>query len=107
MGTALPDEVWQKIQTDPKVSLLAVEVSQNLFQKTDGSFQDGRVTRFHLSVRERLQDKIRYSLRLSTTPTTSDWLILPLAEFPAFIYYLLRPIRLVREQVLKKINQNF
>ncbi|MBD2691960.1 nucleotidyltransferase domain-containing protein [Anabaena catenula] len=106
LGTALPDEVWQKIQTDPKVSLLAVEVSQILFQKTDGSFQDGRVTRFHLSVRERLQDKILYCWCLVTTPTTSDWLILPLAEFPAFIYYLLRPIRLVREQVLKKINQN-
>lgn len=106
LGTALPDEVWQKIQPDPKVSLLAVEVSQILFQKTDGSFQDGRVTRFHLSVRERLQDKILYCLCLVTTPTTSDWLILPLAEFPAFIYYLLRPIRLVREQILKKINQN-
>ncbi|MBD2627207.1 nucleotidyltransferase domain-containing protein [Trichormus variabilis] len=106
LGTTVPDEVWQRIQTDPKVSLLAVEVSQNLFQKTDGSFQDGRVTRFHLSVRERLQDKILYFLRLVTTPTTSDWLILPLTEFPAFIYYLLRPIRLVREQVLKKTNQS-
>lgn len=104
LGTALPDEVWQKIQTDPKVSLLAVEVNQNLFQNTDGSYQDGKVTRFHLSVRERLQDKILYSLRLATTPTTSDWLVLPLAEFPAFIYYLLRPVRLVGEQVLKKLN---
>ncbi|WP_168502451.1 nucleotidyltransferase family protein [Anabaena sp. UHCC 0187] len=106
LGTALPNEVWQKIQTDPKVSLLAVEVSQNLFQNTDDSLKDGKVTRFHLSIRERVQDKILYSLRLATTPTTSDWLVLPLVEFPAFVYYLLRPIRLVGGQLLKKINHN-
>ncbi|MFM7408398.1 MAG: nucleotidyltransferase family protein [Cuspidothrix sp.] len=104
LGTTLPEEVCQQIQADSKVSLLEVEVRQNLFQKTEQSYQDGSVTRFHLNVRERLQDKIVYFWRLLTIPTTSDWLVLPLSEFPVFIYYLLRPIRLLGEQILRKVN---
>jgi hypothetical protein len=106
LGTALPDEVCQKMQADSRVSLLASQVRQTLFNNDEASYKDGSVTRFHLNVRERLQDKILYSLRLITTPTTSDWLILPLAEFPSFIYYLLRPARILGEPLLKKFNKD-
>lgn len=102
LGTPLPEVVWQKMQAEPMVELLAKQVDLRLFNKANGSYQDGKITRFHLTARERLVDKMRYFLGLATTPTTSDWLLLPLAEFPAFLYYLLRPIRLIKEQVLKK-----
>ena len=101
LGTSLPEEVWQKIGAEKEVELLAMQCGERLFSASNGSFQDGSVTRFHLSTRERLQDKIRYFISIVITPTTSDWLLLPLAEFPAFLYYLLRPIRLVKDQVSK------
>lgn len=101
LGTDLPEDVWQKIQADPKVELLAAQVWEQLFDASNGSSKDGTVTRFHLNVRERLQDRVQYFLKLAITPTTSDWLLLPLPEFPAFLYYILRPIRLVGEQVSK------
>jgi Uncharacterised nucleotidyltransferase len=104
LGTSLPEEVWQKIQAEKEVELLARQVSERLFSPSNTSFQDGSVTRFHLGTRERLMDKVRYFIKVLITPTTSDWLLLPLAEFPAFIYYLLRPIRLLREQASKVLN---
>ncbi|MBD1945757.1 nucleotidyltransferase family protein [Coleofasciculus sp. FACHB-712] len=104
LGTALPDDVWQKIQADPAVELLAAEVCEQLFRSSDGFVKDGTTTRFHLKARERLIDRVRYSLKLAITPTTTDWLLLPLAEFPAFLYYLLRPLRLIGEQILKRFK---
>ncbi len=104
LGASLPEEVWQKIQAEKEVELLARQVSERLFSPSNASFQDGSVTRFHLGTRERLMDKVRYFIKVLITPTTSDWLLLPLAQFPAFLYYLLRPIRLVREQVSKVLN---
>jgi Uncharacterised nucleotidyltransferase len=102
LGTSLPEEVWQKIKTEKEVDLLAKQCEQELFSESNHSFQDGSATRFHLSTRERLSDKIRYFLSIAIAPTTCDWLMLPLIKFPTFIYYLLRPIRLIKQQVSQK-----
>jgi Uncharacterised nucleotidyltransferase len=102
----LPEAVWQQIQADPEVELLAQQVSERLFRKSDGSYQDGSTTRFHLQARERWRDRVQYLLRIIFTPTTSDWLLFPRAEFPVFLYYLLRLFRLARMQVLKVFRQN-
>lgn len=113
LGTTLPDTVLQKIQADSEVKLLATQVCDRLFCNSSNSYKDGNVTRFHLSTKENLADRLRYILRIAITPTTSDWLLLPLAKSPTFLYYLLRPIRLAGEQVLKVLksrvmaNKNF
>lgn len=105
LGTALPENILQKILSDPTVELLANQVCERLFSPSNALSKDGTTTRFHLKARERLQDKVRYFLELAIMPTTSDWLLLPLAEFPAFLYYLLRPVRLVG-QALKVLKPN-
>lgn len=102
----LPEAVWSKIQADPEVEFLAQQVSERLFSKGNGSDRDGSTTQFHLKARERWRDRVQYLLRLTFTPTTCDWLLFPRAEFPVFLYYLLRPLRLVRMQVLKVFRQN-
>lgn len=101
LGTTLPDSVCQKIQADPEVEILATQVFDGLFSNTNKSSKDGNVTSFHLRAKENLTDKLQYFLLITITPTTTDWLLLPLAKFPTFIYYLLRPIRLIGEQALK------
>lgn len=104
LGTLLPEEVVQKIQAEKDVELLTQQVSEQLFSLSNASLKDGSVTRFHLRIRERLMDKMQYFLKVLITPTTTDWLMLPWAEFPAFLYYLLRPIRLIKHQVSKVFN---
>jgi hypothetical protein len=105
LGTILPEDILQKIQADQEAKLLADQVYKQLFSKVDTSFKDGSNTRFHIKVRERIQDQVRYFFLVAITPTTTDWLILPLAKFPAFLYYLLRPIRLIIEQVLTIVKK--
>ncbi|WP_254174412.1 nucleotidyltransferase domain-containing protein [Planktothrix pseudagardhii] len=105
LGTILPQDILQKIKADPEVESLANQVYKQLVYQVDSSFKDGSTTRFHIKVRERLQDQVRYFVQVAITPTTTDWLVLPLAKFPAFIYYLLRPLRLIIEQVVKKVKK--
>ena len=101
-STPLPENVLQQIQADPEVKLLADQVCDRLFfNQRHNSVTSGFTTRFHLKVRERIQDKIQYFYKIAVTPTTSDWLLLPRAEFPTFVYYLLRPIRLIGTQIGK------
>ncbi|MBE9145098.1 nucleotidyltransferase domain-containing protein [Planktothrix mougeotii] len=105
LGTILPQDILQKIKADPEVASLADQVYKQLVYQVDSSFKDGSTTRFHLKVRERLQDRVRYFFKVAITPTTTDWLVLPLAKFPAFIYYLLRPLRLIIEQIVKRVKK--
>ncbi|MBD2578885.1 nucleotidyltransferase family protein [Oscillatoria sp. FACHB-1406] len=97
----LPETILQQIEAEPEVKILAQQVSERLFDSVDRTEKDGSKTRFHLLARERWRDRVRYFLQLLFVPTTSDWLLWPQAEFPVFLYYLLRPLSLVRKQVFK------
>ncbi|HBB33924.1 MAG TPA: hypothetical protein DDZ80_19065 [Cyanobacteria bacterium UBA8803] len=102
LGTSLPESVWQRIQADPLVEILAAQIQEGLCDETEKFSSIGRLSSFHLQVRERLGHKIQYCLRAAITPTTSDWLLLPLVRFPAWLYYLIRPIRLVKNYVVRQ-----
>ncbi|MEB3829135.1 nucleotidyltransferase domain-containing protein [Phormidium sp. CCY1219] len=101
LGIDLPENIQEKLNRDPSLKSLVPWVYQQLFDPQFSSEPDGTQTRFHLQVREHFADRLNYFVQLATTPTTSDWLLLPLAEFPRFPYYFLRPYRLVREQIMK------
>lgn len=60
LGVVLPTEIWQQVQAEPKISVLAPLVYNQLFDevKTSNKFL-GR-TLYHIHVRERLQDKGLY-----------------------------------------------
>ncbi len=105
LDTTLPDSVWQKMQTDPMAKRLATQVQATLFPEGGKPVIVKRITGFHLKVRERLQDKLCCWLRAAMTPTTSDWVLLPFAEFPLFLYYLIRPIRLLGKYGLRAIKR--
>jgi hypothetical protein len=97
LGTALPEEVWQRIQADPPVKSLAQQVRERLFFNFDNppKFEDSNFSLWDLRVRERLQDRVRYCFNLMFSPNEGDAALLPLPASLYFIYYLLRPIRLV------------
>jgi hypothetical protein len=96
LGAVLPEDVWQRVRADPAVVSLAGQVRERLFGDAHGQPGDLGRCLFHLKARERLEDRVRYCVRLAVTTTPGDWALvrLPSSLFP--FYYVLRPIRLVR-----------
>jgi hypothetical protein len=63
---------------------------------------------FYLRMRERVRDRIRYGLyyaqqylRIALTPSANDQALLSLPASLSFLYYLLRPIRLLQIYALR------
>jgi hypothetical protein len=71
----------------------------------DGLGWMARRVPFHLRVRERTRDRLRYVLHLAITPGIADWMAVPLPPFLRPTYYLLRPCRLLRRYGLRVIRQ--
>jgi hypothetical protein len=106
LGAALPEEVMQRVQTNPVIKSLAAQVRKGLFSAPDsGSRADlCEGMALHLRVADRLRDRVPYvlyCLRLVITPNAKDQALLPVPLSLAFLYYLLRPIRLVRTYGLR------
>ena len=95
LGTFLPEIVWQKIKHDPTTKILAKQVQQGLFCKAKEQPGQFEQFLFHLRIKNRFWDRVRYCFNVALTPTFSDWTLLPRVSFPQVFYYLLRPIRLL------------
>ena len=110
LGVELPLIVHQRIQADPESQSLAKQVLNQLFYNPNGEIE-GLVNNkliFNFRMIERPQDKIRYcvhylfwrwgwlSIWRLITPTFQDRDFFPLHNNFYFLYYLIRPVRLVR-----------
>lgn len=94
LGMALPEEVRQLVGADPAVKRLTGQVWKRLSQERDSSPGLLETCLFHLKALERLQDRIRYCVRLAMTTTPRDWALLPLPDLFFPFYIALRPVRL-------------
>lgn len=95
LGTSFPNEVWQRIEADSVVDSLATRVCQQLFCDIDSQHQKIDELSFYLQSREYLHDKIRHLLFRAFVPTVADPAFLPLPKSLFFLYYWLRPFRLL------------
>jgi hypothetical protein len=92
------------VQTNPEIKSLATQVRKRLFSVSDFMAEMVQITTLHLRVADRLRDRIAYllyRLRLLVTPNAADQALLALPVCCSFLYYLLRPIRLVRTYGLR------
>jgi hypothetical protein len=109
LQVALPQEVLEKVRNQPVIRLLAAQVNERIDWES-GEAPDLLETPltsegimiaalyFHLRMRERLRDKARYCahlLYLALKPSKTDQAIISLSASFSFLYYLLRPLRLV------------
>ena len=94
LEVSLPDEVKSALKADAKVGLLADDVVRDLF--TPGLTPSGisGYFLFQIKARRRLRDKINY-LRFTFTPNEEDLVRFKLPSSLSFLYYLVRPVRLV------------
>lgn len=117
LDAKLPEESWQKISVDESVKSLATQVGELLFTASNPSSAISYWNDLHLRVRERLSDRMRLRLyyyrrylRLALVPNERDRAIVPLPHFLFSLYYVLRPLRLIKSfgrVTLKKLAKPF
>jgi hypothetical protein len=95
-GCALPDEVRGFTQ-DPATTALAAGVRERLFESPDGAHSALERSLFHLKIRERLRDKVRFAFYTAIVPNADDRLLVGLPPALTVFYFLLRPFRLLRK----------
>ena len=110
LGAALPEHVLHTVQADRSVRGLARQVRRRLFverREEQGVFQlSAAQIAFHLGVRERARDKLRYSLRLLLSPGVGDQTFLALPPAVSFLYYPLRPLRLAGKWLVGRMTRH-
>jgi hypothetical protein len=95
LGAQPPEAVFHEAQSDARVRSLAAQVKAWLPLEEDPPTGALPSMRFHLAVRERLHDRIRYCLEGGLRPSYADWQFLPLPDPLFSLYYLIRPIRIM------------
>jgi hypothetical protein len=98
LGATLPEKVVQQIQATSKVQSLAAQVNEQLFREADDLRGLWQRHLFPGKALERLQDRLRYSFHIIKrlmSPNTKDRALVPLPASLVFLYYFLRPIRLM------------
>lgn len=97
----LPLEPAQRlaVEREPHLEELADRVVRRLLQPPARQELGLESVRFHLRVRERPRDGLRYGLSLIFQPTVADW---ETASLPGLLHYALRPVRLARKYLGRK-----
>jgi len=99
----LPDHVLQKVQSDEKIVSLARMVFDHLFSSTNGSFGIGERSFFHLRSFKTLSERFQYSYYVTIPPTSVEFEILELPSSLFFLYYLIRPFRLLGKYTVGRL----
>lgn len=95
VGVKLPEEVLRKVREDEAAARLASDAARRMFDGAEyrpAGFL--RSVGFNLRARGRARERLRY-FRFILTPTDGDLAALALPARLNFIYYLLRPFRLL------------
>ena len=95
LGAKLPAEVETQFEIDVEIAPLAGQVYARLFAEVDAESGMSGYFRFQLRARRRLRDKFNYC-RYVVSPTEEDLTLLSLPAPLSFVYYLLRPLRMLR-----------
>ena len=94
LGAELPAEVRRALADEPQVAALAAAVRRDLFTPALTPSGLRGYFYFQLKARRRLRDKLNY-LRFTITPNEDDLARLALPVPFTFVYYLLRPVRML------------
>jgi hypothetical protein len=94
LAAELPEEVTRAIAADPVVGALAARTVRDLFTPALTPSGVRGYFRYQMSARRRLRDKVNY-LRYVVAPTEEDLGRVSLPAPLTFVYYLLRPVRML------------
>jgi len=107
LGASVPERVAAEIRSDTVAMALAREFASRLFNERLTRPGIRETSRLHLRMRERQRDRIIYALRLSLGTTVGDWTAVKIPRSLFFLYYLIRPFRLLGKSVSGFLNRSF
>ena len=94
LGAKLPAHVEAEFEMDAEIAMLAGQIYSRLFAEgSEASGMSGYFL-FQLKARRRLRDKFNYC-RYVVSPTEEDLTLLKLPAPLSFVYYVLRPLRML------------
>jgi hypothetical protein len=94
LGAQLPDEVRHEIEARPDLRHIAAQIGHWLF--LEGGPSEFAKAFFHLRAVDRWGDRLRYGLGRITATSRADREAVSVPRRLSFLYYLFRPIRLLR-----------
>jgi hypothetical protein len=111
LGSGVPPEVRARIEADPAVGRLTRELQMRLFaaggdpRNLNGSYGWVEAGLLYLRSRERRRDRVPHIVAMlqhvgrlvSFTPNAQDRAAVPLPARLRFLYYPIRPVRLLRK----------
>jgi hypothetical protein len=102
----LPSNVAKIAQRDAFVRKHAERFQRNLFVERPamGIIENAAL---QLGMRERMRDKVRSLANFVVTPRSYDWMFAPVPASLGFLYYLVRPIRMIGRYGSKLMNSSF
>ncbi len=101
----VPLFMMEKINKDKQITTLQESVYAVMRCQTSSvktKHITGRFSVFHLKIRDSFLDKLIYALRIIFCPTNKEWLYFPVPAALSFLHYGLRPLRLIKQGVMKK-----
>lgn len=103
MNTPLPDDILKSIYSDGEARALAADMRTSLFREPDSWSEIFDRGGHRISLRDGLKDRMRVRfyfymryLRIVLTPNAQDKETMSLPGSLSFLYYLIRPVRLVK-----------
>lgn len=115
-GTELPPQVVAEIEADGEVQPLTAEVIHQVFFTSDDIVGKTELSPYeyyplYIRMRERWREKLRLQyqyyrtyLHVVVTPNNLDRELVELPPFFNFLYYLLRPMRLLKERSMSRLK---
>jgi hypothetical protein len=108
LNADVPVALLEKARADPAVERLAEDARRRLFSESDdtvGNLDWSAFHPFHYRMRERWRDRLGYVLLKLAEPNAADWMERPLPERLFPLYFVLRPLRLIRKLGRRLVNR--
>ncbi|HEX8141792.1 MAG TPA: nucleotidyltransferase family protein [Pyrinomonadaceae bacterium] len=107
LDVALPEVIRKEITADTTISALAAYVRRNLFAEASSPPGTAESLFFNYKIRERRWDAARYCYYMTVPPTPAEWMAVDLPTNLSFLYYLVRPARLIKKHTSLGLKRFF
>jgi hypothetical protein len=92
LGVQLPQNIISAIAKDKTVAALKAQVKEYIFDKP---LKETEEYIFQFKIRSNFRDRVSYLINLIFIPTTKEWEYIQLPKSLSFLYYFVRPYRLM------------
>jgi hypothetical protein len=101
MEASIPEAVMRRVEKDLTAQTLARDIINRLGRGVDGTIGRREYMAYHLKVRQGFRDKARF-LNIMFTPDVKDFELVTLPRALHFLYYVLRPMRLIGKYLFNR-----